>query len=126
MFVSMYISTNVFFSKWNFLHKFGEKLSWVKIIIWRKKPQMFQNIFPDFFPVCFQVPGIMTALHTDPHTDHNYEKILIIVVNLLWSYQQWHSTHVVEEATVKIGHNVRTTNKWVGFNPNNILNNTGL
>ena len=33
---------------------------------------------------------------------------------------------VVEDATVKIGHNVRTTNKWVGFNPNNILNNTGL
>ena len=96
MFVSDYISTNVFFSKWNFLHKFGEKLSWVKIIIWRKKPQMFQNIFPDFFPVCFQVPGIMTALHTDPHTDHNYEKILIIVVNLLWSYQQWHSTHAIE------------------------------
>ena len=34
--------------------------------------------------------------------------------------------NIVEEATVKIGHNVRTTNKWVGFNPNNILNNTGL
>ena len=34
--------------------------------------------------------------------------------------------YVVEDATVKIGHNVRTTNKWVGFNPNNILNNTGL
>ena len=33
---------------------------------------------------------------------------------------------IVEEATVKIGHNVRTTNKWVGFNPNNILNNTGI
>ena len=33
---------------------------------------------------------------------------------------------VVEETGVKIGHNVRTTNKWVGFNPNNILNNTGL
>ena len=36
------------------------------------------------------------------------------------------SKKLVEEATVKIGHNVRTTNKWVGFNPNNILNNTGL
>ena len=34
--------------------------------------------------------------------------------------------YVVEDATVKIGHNVRTTNKWVGFIPNNILNNTGL
>ena len=94
MFVSDYISTNVFFSKWNFLHKFGEKLSWVKIIIWRKKPQMFQNIFPDFFPVCFQVPGILTVLYivthrvrSEPNACNTCEEILRIVLNLLWTYQ---------------------------------------
>ena len=99
MFVSDYISTNVFFSKWNFLHKFGKILSWVKIIIWRKNLKCFRIFFPIFSQCVFKFRELWMLymwLHSDPHSGHNYEKILIILVNLLWSYQQWHSTHAIE------------------------------
>ena len=53
--------------------------------------------------MCFQVPGILTVLyilthtvHCEPNAGHNYEEILRIVLNLLWTYQQGRFAHTVD------------------------------
>ena len=91
-----------FFSKWDFLQKFGEILSWVKLSF-GEKTQMFQKIFPNFFPVCFQVPGILTVLYivthrmrSEPNAGYTCEEILRIVLNLLWFYQHACIAHTID------------------------------
>ena len=56
MFVSEYISTNVFFSKWDFLQKFGEILSRLKLSFGEKNSNVSEN-FSRFFPSVFSSSG---------------------------------------------------------------------